>query len=717
MQPLAPQLAVVSRDASDAFSALDTSAPTTPVQAFDVLMAGATAVAAPQSGKVEPGAASAETLADPATVSQAEADASVAALTAATSLATRGMTARAPAISTIKLVVSPAILVDASASSDAIPLDPANDLAPFTQPAQSEDAAAALIQLEAAQLQTVQPAAPVADQPVIAETLAEALAESDIPASETASKPSTLDALVLVTTAGPGLSIAPVTYQTSLSALPPQDEQPSVAAPVQAEAVAPIENSAKLADATHAVAIETLANEPGIDPANENAVVAPHAAAPIIETDDLAVASTMTVPGLAAAPVVTPTDEPQTPQLGEAMPSSSAIVSMTPVAPAPIVVTHDDKGERTSDLPEVSPKAGTDAPKATDNATPDAVAKPADTTAPEIIDPNAAAALRADIVVMTRPEVLEGNEIRPDGRRGATTRMQDFKSAVAAYRSAPLSPPAARSAPEFTLEVNVRSASPVRSDAPAQASAAPLPASEFGAQTGEITDGVLPPKQEASAVLSLSRAATKFADAAAVTEAGNERHATVQLQDFIKLGLREIEVTTGQPAVVETSAPVPYSPATTDPLSQAGRSAPAGSAAATAAASEPGADTERRAIAADMCTRALERQIVNAARSGSDIVRMQLYPPGLGQVLIRMTMDGSRMRLSSRTTNAEAAEALRQGENGLREALAGSGFDLAEFDVSDQDHDEGDARQRQPETKIKTPDAAKTDVFAVDMNA
>ena len=126
---------------------------------------------------------------------------------------------------------------------------------------------------------------------------------------------------------------------------------------------------------------------------------------------------------------------------------------------------------------------------------------------------------------------------------------------------------------------------------------------------------------------------------------------------------------------------------------------------------------EKRTIADDIRLRALERMVVNAARNGTQILSIQLYPPGLGQVVLRLAMDGQRLRLATRAATTEAADTLRNMEADLRDALAGNGLQLAGFDVS-EDGTNDEAPRRQPvEPLVKTRSDGTKESFIVDLNA
>jgi flagellar hook-length control protein FliK len=125
-------------------------------------------------------------------------------------------------------------------------------------------------------------------------------------------------------------------------------------------------------------------------------------------------------------------------------------------------------------------------------------------------------------------------------------------------------------------------------------------------------------------------------------------------------------------------------------------------------------DTKRDA---EIRQRQIEQQINVALRSGTPEIRMQLYPPGLGQVIIRLALDGQKLRLSMMSDNEDASASLALTEAGLRDALARDGYSLAGFDV----HDKGEKNRRQQSwadtaTQPTTP-AAEGDAFSVDVTA
>lgn len=105
-------------------------------------------------------------------------------------------------------------------------------------------------------------------------------------------------------------------------------------------------------------------------------------------------------------------------------------------------------------------------------------------------------------------------------------------------------------------------------------------------------------------------------------------------------------------------------------------------------------------ISEDLRLRALERQVINAVREGADQVRMQLYPPGLGQVIIKIALEGSRLRLQIRTSTSEAAASLTDIKDLMRASLGDSGFMITSIDISKEKRDpppDGRQRQHKPE--------------------
>jgi flagellar hook-length control protein FliK len=125
-------------------------------------------------------------------------------------------------------------------------------------------------------------------------------------------------------------------------------------------------------------------------------------------------------------------------------------------------------------------------------------------------------------------------------------------------------------------------------------------------------------------------------------------------------------------------------------------------------------DTKRDA---EIRQRQVEQQINLALRSGTPEIRMQLYPPGLGQVIIRLALDGQKLRLSMTADSDEASNSLAQTELGLRDALSRDGYTLAGFDVHDNGENNRRHQSRADAATQPTTSPAEGDAFSVDMTA
>ena len=129
------------------------------------------------------------------------------------------------------------------------------------------------------------------------------------------------------------------------------------------------------------------------------------------------------------------------------------------------------------------------------------------------------------------------------------------------------------------------------------------------------------------------------------------------------------------------------------------------------------ASRQTRSLTAEIRVRALERQVIYAAQANHDEVRMQLYPPGLGLIVIKLTMDGSKLTMKTKATNAEAVDALNALESDLKSSLSGHGIELTGFAVSDKDPD-ADRRQKDtPNQEDKVNQSVTDGAFALDLNA
>jgi flagellar hook-length control protein FliK len=205
---------------------------------------------------------------------------------------------------------------------------------------------------------------------------------------------------------------------------------------------------------------------------------------------------------------------------------------------------------------------------------------------------------------------------------------------------------------------------------------------------------------------------TKITDPVAKTSSRSND----DIRNLMKLGVRDIEIVQGHGSAqdvnvtpqVQTTELTGASAATRAQLATS--FAPTGNEANTA---------ERRAQAHEIRMRAIERQVVAAVRDGADTIRMQLYPPGLGQIIIRLTMDGSKLKLTTSANSSDAADSLRSIEGDLRDALSVGGLELTGFDVS-EDGDGGQKNRKnasEAEDRNQQSRSVRSDDFALDMNA
>jgi hypothetical protein len=156
-------------------------------------------------------------------------------------------------------------------------------------------------------------------------------------------------------------------------------------------------------------------------------------------------------------------------------------------------------------------------------------------------------------------------------------------------------------------------------------------------------------------------------------------------------------------AMIQPVAPVPALDATTRDM-----------AAAITVNADGRRDTKRDA---EIRQRQVEQQINLALRSGTPEIRMQLYPPGLGQVIIRLALDGQKLRLSMTADSDEASNSLAQTELGLRDALSRDGYTLAGFDLHDNRENNRRHQSRADAATQPTTSPAEGDAFSVDMTA
>jgi flagellar hook-length control protein FliK len=188
------------------------------------------------------------------------------------------------------------------------------------------------------------------------------------------------------------------------------------------------------------------------------------------------------------------------------------------------------------------------------------------------------------------------------------------------------------------------------------------------------------------------------------------------IRDMMKLGVRDIEITQGTGSAQDMN--VKPQPQFNEPTGVAAATRAQVADAFVPSGNEAGT-TERRAQAHEIRMRAIECQVVAAVRDGADTIRMQLYPPGLGQIIIRLTMEGSKLKLTTSANSRDAADSLRSIEGDLRDALSFGGLELTGFDVSEDGEGGEKNRKHASETENNNQQSrsAKSEDFALDMNA
>ncbi len=245
---------------------------------------------------------------------------------------------------------------------------------------------------------------------------------------------------------------------------------------------------------------------------------------------------------------------------------------------------------------------------------------------------------------------------------------------------------------------------------PAQADAL---LTEQGAENTEWTPNKTGPQDpDARQLKSSERKALDDKDIAEKREASIK--GDVNIRELMKLGATDVALSFAQPDMPAAEPRALDQPL--PPIAPASQQTTAQHAAPIAAANIE-TNGERRTIADDIRLRALERMVVNAARNGTQILSIQLYPPGLGQVVLRLAMDGQRLRLATRAATMEAADTLRNMEADLRDALAGNGLQLAGFDVSEEGPNDEAPRREPVEPVVKTRSGGTKESFIVDLNA
>ena len=256
----------------------------------------------------------------------------------------------------------------------------------------------------------------------------------------------------------------------------------------------------------------------------------------------------------------------------------------------------------------------------------------------------------------------------------------------------------------YKFEINSKSGSEQASDAPTNSF------DDTSANNGDTAQQQQQMTDKRSTLVQQLKAATE--EVSATQKLSQEKNA-VSIQELAKIGVSEATVSISPSNLVgtepqeQTISPTPLATATVQPPVSTGE----------AGASNSASNLERRTIAADIRLRALERMVVAAARAGTESITLQLYPPALGQVMIRLVMDGQKLRIMTRAANAEAVDALKDMEGDLRHALAGNGLDLAAFDVTDEKQDGDQDRRQKPADSTARSSGPNSESFTIDLNA
>lgn len=123
--------------------------------------------------------------------------------------------------------------------------------------------------------------------------------------------------------------------------------------------------------------------------------------------------------------------------------------------------------------------------------------------------------------------------------------------------------------------------------------------------------------------------------------------------------------------------------------------------------------TAQDAIVAEMRNRAIERQVLTALKNDKTEITLSLFPSHLGEVVIKLSMDGQKVRLGFKAANREAKEALIESEATLKDALANSGLVLASLNISADTDARSSQRDATEPTKQFVPAEDMTAAFSI----
>lgn len=121
------------------------------------------------------------------------------------------------------------------------------------------------------------------------------------------------------------------------------------------------------------------------------------------------------------------------------------------------------------------------------------------------------------------------------------------------------------------------------------------------------------------------------------------------------------------------------------------------------------------AVAAEMRFMSLGQQVMAALKQNSQEIELRLNPAQLGNVVLKLQVEGQRLSISAKTESQLSDEALSAGEDGLRASLAAHGYQLDKFDVSHQDERRKPSRpdaEQSHETERTSDDPFSFDLIA-----
>ena len=121
------------------------------------------------------------------------------------------------------------------------------------------------------------------------------------------------------------------------------------------------------------------------------------------------------------------------------------------------------------------------------------------------------------------------------------------------------------------------------------------------------------------------------------------------------------------------------------------------------------------AVAAEMRFMSLGQQVMAALKQNSQEIELRLNPAQLGNVVLKLQVEGQKLSISARTESQLSDDALSAGEEGLRTSLAANGYQLDKFDVSHQD--ERRKSQRSETDQSNGPEQKSDDPFSFDLIA